>query len=72
MPLALMFLTGDGMSGGPLHRHISGAPLVGERHTMPRYRFYSVRDEFPALCPVGKWGWTITHYGGWRAYRRTL
>jgi hypothetical protein len=54
--LALMFLTGDGMSDGPLHRHISGAPLIGERRTAPRYRFYSIRDEFPALCPVGEAG----------------
>jgi gamma-glutamylcyclotransferase (GGCT)/AIG2-like uncharacterized protein YtfP len=57
--LALMFLTGDGMSGGPLHRHISGAPLIGERRTAPRYRFYSVRDEFPALCPVSEGGQAI-------------
>jgi gamma-glutamylcyclotransferase (GGCT)/AIG2-like uncharacterized protein YtfP len=134
--LALMFLTGDGMRGGPLHRHISGAPLIGERQTTPRYRFYSIRDEFPALCPVSEGGRAvlgelydvpmgqlrdllareppelelsmvelaagasapgeapaaelsfgmvlrrgerergvhtdITHYGGWRAYRRTL
>jgi Gamma-glutamyl cyclotransferase, AIG2-like len=52
--LALMFLTGDGMRGGPLHGHIAGAPLIGERRTVPRYRFYSVRDEFPALCPVSE------------------
>jgi hypothetical protein len=51
-----MFLTGDGMSDGPLHRHISGAPLIGERRTAPRYRFYSIRDEFPALCRVGEGG----------------
>jgi len=57
--LAPMFLTGDGMRGGPLHRHISGAPLIGERHTAPRYRFYSVRDEFPALCPVSEGGQAI-------------
>jgi hypothetical protein len=50
----LMFLTGDGMSGGALHHHIAGARLVGERRTMPRYRFFSVRDEFPALCPAGQ------------------
>ena len=31
--MALMFLTGNGMSGGPLHHHISGAPLIGERRT---------------------------------------
>jgi gamma-glutamylcyclotransferase (GGCT)/AIG2-like uncharacterized protein YtfP len=54
-----MFLTGDGMRGGPLHRHISGAPLIGERQTAPRYWFYSVRDEFPALCPVSEGGQAI-------------
>ena len=54
--MPLMFLTGDGMRGGPLHRHIEGATLVGERRTLPRYRFYSVRDEFPALHPVGEGG----------------
>ena len=53
---ALMFLTGDGMRGGQLHQHISGATFVGERRTLPRYRFYSVRDEFPALCPVAEGG----------------
>ena len=57
--MPLMFLTGDGMRGGPLHRHISGAPLIGERQTAPRYRFYSVRDEFPALCPVSEGGRAI-------------
>lgn len=57
--MALMFLTGDGMSGGPLHHHISGAPLIGERRTAPRYRFYSIRDEFPALCPVREGGGAI-------------
>jgi len=54
-----MFLTGDGMRGGPLHRHIAGAPLIGERQTAPRYRLYSVRDEFPALCPVSEGGQAI-------------
>jgi gamma-glutamylcyclotransferase (GGCT)/AIG2-like uncharacterized protein YtfP len=51
-----MFLTGDGMRGGPLHRHIEGAEFIGERRTLPRYRFYSIRDEFPALCPVSDGG----------------
>jgi len=54
-----MFLTGDGMRGGPLHRHIEGAEFLGERRTLPRYRFYSVRDEFPALHPVGAGGHAI-------------
>jgi gamma-glutamylcyclotransferase (GGCT)/AIG2-like uncharacterized protein YtfP len=120
----LMFLTGDGMRGGPLHHHIAGASLIGERRTAPRYRFYSIRGEFPALWPAGERGQAIlgelydvpmgqlrdllageppelelsvvelaaaglsfgmvlrrgehergvhtdiTHYGGWRAYRR--
>ena len=57
--MALMFLTGNGMSGGPLHHHISGAPLIGERRTAPRYRLYSVRDEYPALSPVSDGGQPI-------------
>jgi hypothetical protein len=52
----LMFLTGDGMRGGRLHEHIAGAALIGERRTLPCYRFYSVRDEFPALHPVAESG----------------
>jgi gamma-glutamylcyclotransferase (GGCT)/AIG2-like uncharacterized protein YtfP len=44
------------MRGGRLHQHIAGATLIGERRTLPRYRFYSVRDEFPALHPVGDGG----------------
>jgi len=54
-----MFLTGDGMRGGPLHRHIEGAEFLGERRTLPRYRFYSIRDQFPALHPVGEGGRAI-------------
>ena len=57
--MPLMFLTGDGMSGGALHHHIEGARLIGERLTVPRYRFYSVRDEFPALCPASQGGAAI-------------
>jgi gamma-glutamylcyclotransferase (GGCT)/AIG2-like uncharacterized protein YtfP len=54
-----MFLTGDGMQGGRLHHHIAGATLIGERRTLPRYRFYSVRDSYPALCPVTEDGQPI-------------
>jgi len=54
-----MFLTGDAMSDGPLHHHISGAPLIGERRTAPRYRLCSVRDEYPALHPVSEGGQPI-------------
>jgi len=54
--VALMFLTGDGMSGGPLHHHIAGAQLIGARRTAPRYRLYSVRDSYPALKAVSEGG----------------
>ena len=54
--MALMFLNGDGMRGGRAHYTIEGVPLIGERWTAPRYRFYSVRDEFPALYPVADRG----------------
>jgi gamma-glutamylcyclotransferase (GGCT)/AIG2-like uncharacterized protein YtfP len=50
--MALMFLNGGGMRGGPAHRHIEGIPLVGERRTAPLYRFYSIRDEYPGLYPA--------------------
>jgi gamma-glutamylcyclotransferase (GGCT)/AIG2-like uncharacterized protein YtfP len=50
--MTYMFLTGDGMRGGPLHHKIGGAPLVAETRTAPRYRFYSVGDRYPALEPV--------------------
>ncbi len=54
--MALMFLNGDGMHGGRAHCTIEGVPLIGERWTAPRYRFYSVRGEFPALYPVAVGG----------------
>ena len=58
--MPLMFLTGDGMRGGRLHHHIAAAAaLVGERRTLPRYRFYSVRGEYPALCPAAEGGAAI-------------
>jgi len=54
--VVLMFLTGDGMRGGRLHRHIEGAEFLDARRTLPRYRFYSIRDEFPALHLVPQGG----------------
>ena len=54
--MALMFLNGDGMREGRAHYTIEGVPLIGERRTAALYRFYSVRDEFPALYPVAQGG----------------
>ena len=54
-----MFLNGGGMRGGPVHHHIESVPLIGELRTAPNYRFYSVRDEFPALVPTAAGGAAI-------------
>jgi hypothetical protein len=54
--MALMFLNGDGMSGGRAHHAIEGAPLTGEQRAAPRYWFYLVRHEFPALYPADEGG----------------
>src|SRR5260370_40844245 len=54
--MALMFLNGDGMRGGRAHYTIEGVPLIGERRAAPLYRFYSVRDEVPALYPATEGG----------------
>ena len=47
-----MFVNGQAMSGGSLNDALSGAEFIGPVSTAPRYRFYSVRDEFPGLAPV--------------------
>ncbi|WP_145814343.1 gamma-glutamylcyclotransferase [Kribbella amoyensis] len=44
-----LFVNGEGMRGGRVHPTIAGYPFLGEVRTAARYRFYSVRDEFPAL-----------------------
>jgi len=47
--MARMFLNGSAMSGGPLHHHLRGAPLVMATKTAPGYRLFSVRDAFPGV-----------------------
>jgi len=47
----LMFVNGEAMSGGRLNTHLSEAIFHGPCRTAARYRFYSVRDEFPGLHP---------------------
>jgi hypothetical protein len=51
-----LFVNGEGMSGGQVHHSIAGLPFLGPARTAPRYRFFSVRDEFPALWPVDHGG----------------
>ena len=51
-----MFVNGQAMSGGSLHDALLGAEFLGPVITAARYRFYSVRDEFPGLEPVDTGG----------------
>ena len=49
-----LFVNGEGMSGGNVHYSIEGLPFLGEARTAPRYRFFSVRDEFPGAVAGGR------------------
>ena len=57
--MALMFLNGGAMRGGPLHHLLDGSPLVASTRTAPKYRFYSVDDVCPALQPVSHGGASV-------------
>ena len=48
-----LFLNGEGMRGGLVHPNVAAHPFLGEVSTAPRYRFFSVRDEFPGIVDVG-------------------
>ncbi|MGW4071642.1 allophanate hydrolase-related protein [Nocardia grenadensis] len=56
MDRVTMFVNGQAMSGGTLNDALTGARFLGKVGTAPKYRFYSVRDEFPGLHPVGSGG----------------
>lgn len=47
-----VFVNGQAMRGGTLHHALASATFAGPAITAPRYRFYSVRDEFPGLFPT--------------------
>lgn len=55
----LMFVNGQAMSGGVLHRALASARFVGPARTAPAYRFLSYADAFPGLLPVGDGGWAV-------------
>jgi gamma-glutamylcyclotransferase (GGCT)/AIG2-like uncharacterized protein YtfP len=58
--MALLFLNGGGMRGGPLHHQLRDAPLVGVVRTAAKYRYYSVGDRFPALHATDGDGVSVT------------
>jgi gamma-glutamylcyclotransferase (GGCT)/AIG2-like uncharacterized protein YtfP len=47
--MAELFCNGGAMRGGNLHHTVSQHRFLGPAKTAPKYRFFSVRDEFPAL-----------------------
>lgn len=55
----LMFVNGQAMSGGSLNFALQEAKFLGAVNTAAKYRFYSVRDEFPGLWPVEQGGQSI-------------
>lgn len=54
-----LFCSGDAMRGGRLHHNVSAHPFTGAAVTAPHYRFWSVRDAFPALELVREGGGAI-------------
>ncbi|MDQ7804594.1 gamma-glutamylcyclotransferase [Amycolatopsis sp. A133] len=54
--MPLMFFNGGAMRGEPLHHLLDGSPFVAVADTAPKYRFYAVGDQCPALYPVSHGG----------------
>jgi gamma-glutamylcyclotransferase (GGCT)/AIG2-like uncharacterized protein YtfP len=54
-----MFVNGQAMSGGLISHNLADATFLGPAVTAPKYRFYSVRDEFPGLLPVKDGGSSV-------------
>lgn len=57
--MAELFCNGGAMRGGSLHHNVSAHTFLGAATTAAHYRFYSVRDEFPALELVSTGGANI-------------
>src|SRR5258708_36691423 len=58
-----MFVNGQAMRGGSLSDALADARFLGAALTAPRYRFFSVRDEFPGLHPVTESGAAVPGEG---------
>lgn len=50
--MVYLMTNGEGMRGGSVHHNIADQIFVGERITAAKYRFFSVRDEFPGILPA--------------------
>jgi gamma-glutamylcyclotransferase (GGCT)/AIG2-like uncharacterized protein YtfP len=58
--MTYLFLNGGGMQGGPLHHQLQGTPLLRVARSAPKYRYYSVGDQFPAMSAAAEGGQAVT------------
>lgn len=47
-----LFVNGTLMRGMPLHKNLQGVEFLGEFHTQPLYRLYSIDDVHPGMFEV--------------------
>jgi gamma-glutamylcyclotransferase (GGCT)/AIG2-like uncharacterized protein YtfP len=58
MPIRL-FVNGTLMRGLALHANLDGATFLGEAHTAPLYRLYSINDIHPGMFEVESGGVSV-------------
>jgi len=54
-----LFVNGTLMRGLALHGNLAGATFLGEAHTAPRYRLYSIDDVHPGMFEVETGGISV-------------
>ena len=54
-----LFVNGTLMRGLALHANLDGAKFLGEAHTAPRYRLYSIDDIHPGMFEVEEGGVSV-------------
>ncbi len=54
-----LFVNGTLMHGMLLHKNLQGAEFLGEFHTLPLYRLYSIDDVHPGMFEVKEGGVSV-------------
>ena len=54
-----LFVNGTLMRGLALHKNLDGASFLGEFHTLPIYRLYSIDDIHPGMFEVEEGGVSV-------------
>ena len=54
-----LFVNGTLMRGQTLHKNLDGANFLGEFHTLPIYRLYSIDDIHPGMFEVEEGGISV-------------